>query len=100
MRWLAGLLLVAAPFAAMAEDARLADLRGMLVPMRDRPLEHLESRGATPQLTVVKHKLREWVESRLPSLVQGGDLAPLAEELNRELKQAGLFCANEPKGAE
>jgi hypothetical protein len=46
MRWLAGLVLAALPVAAWAEDASLGELRGMLVPMRKHPLEHLESRGA------------------------------------------------------
>jgi hypothetical protein len=33
MRWLAGLVLAALPVAAWAEDARLSELRGMLVPL-------------------------------------------------------------------
>jgi hypothetical protein len=41
--------------------------------MRKHPLEHLESRGATPELTVIKHTLRDWIESRLTALAADGD---------------------------
>lgn len=91
MRWLAGVLLVATPVAVWAEDARLSELRGMLVPMRQHPYEHLESRGATPELTVVKHKLRDWIESRVAALAPNEDPALLTLQLNAELKGAGLF---------
>jgi len=95
VRWLVGLLLAAVPVAGWAEDARLSELRGMLVPMREHPLAHPESRGATPDLTVVKHKLRDWIESRLAPFAPNEDPIALAQRLNDELRQAGLFCASE-----
>src|ERR1017187_5293549 len=90
MRWLAGVLMAAVPFAAWAEDARLGELRGMLVPIRKIPAEHLRVRGATVELTVIKHKLRDWVQSRLAVLAPDGDPAALVRQLNEELKQAGF----------
>jgi hypothetical protein len=43
-------------------------------------------------LTVAKHKLRDWVESQLPSLPHLGDEAEFERKLNSELRDAGLFC--------
>ena len=63
--------------------------------MRKHPLEHLESRGSTPELTVIKHTLRDWIEPRLTALAADGDPTALARQLNAELKQAGLFCDSE-----
>ncbi|MGA2739040.1 MAG: hypothetical protein ABSG65_16500 [Bryobacteraceae bacterium] len=64
MRWL-GFLLAALPLVAGAEDARLTELRERLVPLRKTPAAHLQVRGATPELAVVNHQLKVWVESRL-----------------------------------
>ena len=63
--------------------------------MRKVPAAHLRVRGATPELTVIKHKLRDWVESRLTPLAWDGGPEALARQLNEELKQAGLVCAND-----
>src|SRR5262249_10123763 len=58
--------------------------------------ENLETRGATPVFTMVKQQLREWIESRLSALKWNGarwnpEPTVLQEELNGELRQAGLF---------
>src|ERR1035441_4195286 len=98
MRWLFGALL-ALPFAASAEDARLNEVREMLAPMRKVPAAHLRVRGATPELTVIKHTLRDWIESRLTALAADGDPTALGGQLD-ELKQAGLFCADGPQRGE
>jgi len=49
-------------------------------------------RGATPHLTAVKHQLRDWVESRLPTFKPGGDEGALQRQLSAELRAAGLSC--------
>ena len=85
MRWIAGLLLAAMPVAAWAEDARLSELQGVLVPMRKIPAAHLRLRGATPALTTIKHKLRDWMETHLSALEPNGDAEALARQLNDEL---------------
>lgn len=85
--------------AAWSEDARLSELHGMLVPLRKAPAANAGARGATQATTVVKHKLRDWVESMLTPLDQDGPEA-LARQLNEEIKQAELFCAFQPKHGE
>ncbi len=51
------------------------------------------ARGATPQLTVLKHQIRDWIESRLGELKWGGDAEGLAKRLNEALQDAKLFCS-------
>jgi hypothetical protein len=96
MRLLA-LLLVSSPLVLPAQDARLDAIRGLLSPMRTNPLDHLETRGATPVLTTVKHQLRDWIETRLSVLQWNGhrwtpNPVVLQEQLNDELSRAELFC--------
>ena len=50
------------------------------------------------KLTIVKHELRDWVESRLATLPEQGDAGELERRLNSELREAGLFCG-EANGA-
>jgi len=92
----ASLLLIALPLAVHAEDARLSQLRALLVPMRANQMEHLEARGARPELTVVKHVLRDWIESRLSAFHYWEDPGALERQLNSELRQAKLFCRPGP----
>ena len=92
MRRVLSLLLAAAPLFAQTEDDRLRALRDLLVPLRGHPHERIETRGATAQLTVVKHQLRDWIESRLSALTPRDDPAVLARQLNQALKQGKLFC--------
>jgi hypothetical protein len=88
----ASLLLVALPLVVHAEDARLSQLRALLVPMRANQLDHLEARGARPELTVVKHGLRDWIESRLSAIHYWEVPGALERQLNDEIRQARLFC--------
>ncbi len=48
-------------------------------------------RGATPQLTVAKHQLRDWIESRLPELGERDDPSGFGSALNSDLRGAGLI---------
>jgi hypothetical protein len=82
----------------LAADARLDALRSSLIAMRGKAPDAGGSRGATPQLTVVKHQLRDWVESRLAALKPRGNEGVLQRKLNVELRAAGLICggAHEP----
>lgn len=64
--------------------------------MRGRASGTAETRGASPQLTIAKHKLRDWVESRLAALKSRDDEAAFAGALNSELRNAGLICGQEP----
>ncbi len=85
------LALLAMCWPCLAADTVLDTLRSSLVGMRGRP-DSGGPRGASPQLTVVKHQLRDWVESRLPALAQSGDEADFERKLTVELREAKLFC--------
>lgn len=91
MNWL-GLLTVALCYTASAQDARLDAIRSSLASMRGKQPGPGRPRGATPELTVTKHALRDWVESRLATLTQRGDVAEFERQLNSELRDAGAFC--------
>lgn len=78
-----------------AADDPLTAIHAFLVPMRTAPVT--EARGATPALTEVKHRLRDWVESRLAGLQwKDGrwtlDPTVFQEQLNQEVDRAGLLC--------
>jgi hypothetical protein len=86
-----GLLLLSLCWPAMAETS-LDALRTELLRMRGTPAELGAPRRATAQLTVIKHGLRDWIESRLSTLAERGDEGASARKLNNELRDAGLFC--------
>ncbi len=101
MNRLALLLLLAS--VAQAADERLAAIRTLLVPMRTAPVT--SARGATPALTEVKHEFRDWIESRLGQLKWTGhrwdpDPKVLQEQLNDELRRAGLLCEEDQRCSE
>jgi hypothetical protein len=83
-----------------AQDDPLAALRATLTSLREHPDEHLESRGATPQLTVAKHQLREWIEASLTGFGESGDEAALARELNSALSGERFLCDYSVPGAD
>ena len=82
---------------AFAQDPQLAALRATLAPLREHANDrmsndHGNARGATPVLTIAKHQLRDWIETRLAKFPQDGDTALLAAELHDGLREARLFC--------
>jgi hypothetical protein len=84
-------LLFAVVWPVPGQDS-LDNLRKLLIPERQHPLDHVETRGATPVLTLEKHYLRDWIESRLTPLEQTDEDRVKAFQLNSELKAAGLTC--------
>src|ERR1700691_5562151 len=70
----------------------MAALGATLASLRPHADEHRETRGATPELTVAKHQLRDWIESRLPQFAQNGDEDMLARELEDRLRESELLC--------
>ena len=86
------LTLVLLPICALAQDTRLTDLRKTVLEIRQYANQHQEVRGGLPQVTVIKHQIRDWIEARLASFPQNGDAAMLAETLHHGLSQAKLFC--------
>jgi hypothetical protein len=86
-------LLIAA--AASAQDARLDALHATLVTVHSHnPEVNYETLGATPELTVAKHQLRGWIESRLGALKDLEHLEATANEINEVLKGVSV---NDPK---
>src|SRR5215467_2300451 len=92
---LATVLLACLPCFA---DPRLDALRGILIPMRGTARGSGGPRGATPQLTIAKHQLRDWVESEVGGLAQTGDERELERKLNAELADADLLCGDDQVG--
>jgi hypothetical protein len=60
--------------------------------LRPHADDHRETRGATPELTLAKHQLRDWIESRLSGFPQNGNEDMLARELGDRLLEAELVC--------
>lgn len=80
----------------LAADPRLEALRSTLLPMRAiQPDEAKGPRGATPQLTVAKHQLLDWLDSRLAHLGEDVDVGEVQRNLNLELRDAGLSCTDD-----
>lgn len=76
---------------AHAEDVGLKPLGAALAIVRATPGTN-KSRDAGPELTVVKERLRAWIELQLPALAPTGDPAALAKRLNAAIKAAGMTC--------
>jgi hypothetical protein len=89
-------LLVFVCICGHSQDGRLNGLNATLEQLRTHSKEHLETRGATEQLTVAKHQLRDWIESQLTPLRSPGEVEALANRLNDELRQAKLTYEFKP----
>ena len=87
------LVLVAAP--AVAQEPSLDALKTTLLALRPHHDELPDTRDATPQLTVVKHQFRDWIESHLASFSPSGQDRTLLATLHAGLRDAQLFCADE-----
>ena len=75
-------------------EAKLDALRETLTSMCGTQMRNIENgapRGATSQLTTAKHQLRDWIESHLPELGDRDNLGALDNQLNSELRAAGLL---------
>jgi hypothetical protein len=89
-------MLFAVAISMAAEDPALVEIRALLAPIRAKALKDLGARGATPAITEVKHKLRDWVEGRLREFRDEGDLSAFARELNAEMRSAKVSCNWDP----
>ncbi len=70
--------------AAFAQDKQLAALHESLVKLRAAGPRY-ETNGASPELTVAKHQLRDWIDKQLAQLDNAVDEKALAERINQEL---------------
>jgi hypothetical protein len=85
-----GLIFLCAVSAA--QDSQLAALRGALFSLRQYAASHSGVRGGLPAITVAKHELRDWIESRLVSFPQNGDEGTFSNDLQTAMGNAKLFC--------
>ena len=88
------LALIALTFAAYAEDAHLDGIRTALNTLRQAPRESAGPRDSGPELTVAKHNLRDWIESRLTAMTSQLNERELEYRLNSDLHQAKLLCSD------
>ena len=88
MRFIFAVLLLTP--GVFAEDARLTQLRELLVPMR------AEKQRPRPEFTHVKHLLRDWVEARIAA-ARTRDVVVREKDLNDALARAKLSCAVAPR---
>jgi hypothetical protein len=84
-------LILALCLSAHAADLQLESLKTLILGMRGKQ-PGSPVRGASPQLTLVKHQLRDWVEARLTKFDPSTDAASFAGRLNEELIQAAPLC--------
>ena len=88
------LLWIVLAAAAAAQDVELGALHATLVSLHSQAmLKAKETRGATPDLTVAKHQLRDWIEKRLGSMKGDGDEKAFSVQINEALKTVGVKAA-------
>ena len=73
--------------AASAGDAQLAALHSTLVSLRTHTDATLETAGASPELTVAKHQLRDWIETQLRTWNDVAELEAFSNQINEKLKK-------------
>jgi hypothetical protein len=88
-----GLLLVIPN--AYAFDSQLQELQATQKQIRGHAEEYLKNNGGGQGLTVFKHQLRDWIESKLAALDEKGDEKALQNKINDLIKDAGLIFPGE-----
>ena len=88
------------PVIAQGGSKPPGEIRAELERVRAEAAQHSETRGASPRLTMIKHRLRDWVESQLGDVPSDPNddpdaQLPLAARLNAQLKQEHLFREDE-----
>jgi hypothetical protein len=73
-------------------DPQISALAKTVLSLREYVASNSGVRGGLPQLTVAKHQLRDWIESRFTSFPEKGDVGALTTDLLAGLEGAKLFC--------
>ena len=89
-----GLVLAYLLLIPAQNDTLLSALRSTVVSLRPHQNENRETRDATAELTVAKHRFRDWVESRLTGFGEAGDIVAFAEGLQAAMIEADLYCTD------
>jgi hypothetical protein len=79
---------------SFSDPGKLDAVRATATSMRGTQMQNIQKgapRGATPQLSIAKHQLRDWIESRLPELRQQDSPEAFEEHLNSDLRAAALM---------
>jgi len=89
-----GLAVVCALYVstAAAQDSQLAAVAKIVLSLRDFAQSHSDVSGVMPEVTIAKHQIRDWIESRLGSFPENGDEAALSNEFLTNVANAKLFC--------
>ena len=87
-------LLILVPLCSAFAQS-VAGVSDSVLALRKYVQEHQDTRGGVPQLTAIKHQLRDWSEVRLASFPQNGDVGALNAELHAALAKDKLFCDDE-----
>jgi hypothetical protein len=80
---------------AVAQDSQLAAVTKTVLSLRDSAQSHSDLTGVMPEVTIAKHQIRDWIESRLASFPESGDEAALSNYFLSAIANAKLFCDDE-----
>jgi hypothetical protein len=75
-----------------SRETILSGVRPILQQLRNQAPNYSPTRGATPDLIVAKHQLRDWIESELTELGEDDEVRAFERTLNDALDDAELFC--------
>jgi hypothetical protein len=89
MRLLGLLAALGMAAVASAPDAQLSALHATLVKLHAQNVANSETMGATPELTVAKHQLRDWIETQLASAKDFDQAKALSARINEILSKLG-----------
>ncbi len=78
--------------AAAVQNVQLTAIHDSLLKMREHPDENQETRGATAELTTLKHRVIDWVETHLKDLRPSDDVDALTSKIRDEMDASDLFC--------
>jgi hypothetical protein len=77
---------------AAAQEAQLAAVGKTVLSLRDYAKSHPNVHGAVPDVTLAKHQIRDWIESRLATFPEKGDETTLSNYFRSGISNAKLFC--------
>ncbi len=80
---------------AAAQDPQLAAVTKTALSLRDFAQSHPDVSAVMPEVTIAKHQIRDWIESRLASFPESGNEAALANYFLTGIANANLFCDDE-----
>ena len=77
---------------ASAQDPQFASVTETVLSLRNYAQSHPDTKGAIPDVTVAKHQIRDWIETRLAGFPRNGNGADLSNYFHEAINKAKLFC--------